>query len=297
VSSRQSHDVNRRRDVNQADTFDRPAGRQQRLVFGEVAETYHQSRPEYPDEVIDQILGYCGDPPRRALEVGSGTGKATAKFAARGIPLVCLEPSPEMAAVARRNLAGYPEVEIVEAGFEDWPASSFELLFSAQAWHWIDRAIRYPKAHQVLSPAGALALFWNRPVRDPHDELVNQLDQLYLRRVPALHGKRPIVLGYGPQAGGTEIDEVAGSGLFTDISVVTHPWELAYSTQHYLDLMVTQSDHRMLGPDELHGLLDEVRELIDGFGSRLTVHYVTELFLARAAGPAGSYDPYERDNQ
>ena len=55
--------------------------REQRTVFGEVAEQYERTRPGYPDELFDTVMRFgeleAGD---RALEIGAGTGKATRGF-------------------------------------------------------------------------------------------------------------------------------------------------------------------------------------------------------------------------
>ena len=69
--------------------------REQRLVFGEVAELYDGARAGYSEAVVDDVLHYLGGDSRarRALEVGAGTGKATVAFAARGLAIVALEPS------------------------------------------------------------------------------------------------------------------------------------------------------------------------------------------------------------
>ena len=78
--------------------------REQRLVFGEIAEQYDEYRPSYPDALFDTIIEFgelhAGD---RALEIGAGTGKATAGFATRGLRVHALEPSPAMAAILRAN--------------------------------------------------------------------------------------------------------------------------------------------------------------------------------------------------
>jgi 16S rRNA A1518/A1519 N6-dimethyltransferase RsmA/KsgA/DIM1 with predicted DNA glycosylase/AP lyase activity len=39
------------------------------------------------------------------LEIGCGTGKATAPLARRGFPVTCVELGAQLAAVARRELA------------------------------------------------------------------------------------------------------------------------------------------------------------------------------------------------
>ena len=91
------------------------------------------------------------------------TGKATLPMARRGLRITCLEPGPNLAAEARRNLTGHGRVTIVEARFEDWPmagSAPFDLVFAANAWHWLDPAVRYRRAWQALRPGGHLA-FWN----------------------------------------------------------------------------------------------------------------------------------------
>jgi SAM-dependent methyltransferase len=102
----------------------------------------------------------------RVLEVGAGTGKATVLLAERGLEVVALEPSVEMAAVARRNCGRFPHVAVTDVTFQNWPAEreAFQLVVSAQAWHWIAAEVRYSKARDVLTPGGALAVFWNRPL-------------------------------------------------------------------------------------------------------------------------------------
>jgi len=58
-----------------------------------VAELYDRARPSYPTPVIAAMINALrvrrGD---RILEVGAGTGKATAPAAARGLRVVALEP-------------------------------------------------------------------------------------------------------------------------------------------------------------------------------------------------------------
>lgn len=70
-------------------------------VFGEVAGLYDRARPAYLPEVADVTLAYAGPLPRRAAEVGAGTGKGTVLFAGRGFPIVCIEPDPRMSALIR----------------------------------------------------------------------------------------------------------------------------------------------------------------------------------------------------
>ena len=73
--------------------------------------------------------------------------------------MVAVELGPALAAVARRNLARFPAVEVVTAAFEDWPlpAEPFDMVLAATAFHWIDPAVRVVKAADALRPGGVLA--------------------------------------------------------------------------------------------------------------------------------------------
>ena len=139
---------------------------ERRLSFGGVAELYEDARPSYPEELVDEVLRFSGAAPREISRSGGRRdGQGDQAVARRGCWIVAIEPSGEMAAVARRACAHFPQVRIEQAEFERWPApkTKFALVFSAQAWHWISPDVRYARARAVLRPGGALAAFWNTP--------------------------------------------------------------------------------------------------------------------------------------
>jgi SAM-dependent methyltransferase len=134
--------------------------REQRLVFGEVAQRYDEVRAGYSDELVDAVLCYLGGTPARAVDVGAGTGKATAALHARGVPVTCVEPDPAMAAVLRVR---HPDVELVVCRFEDWSTvdGGVPLVMCAQAWHWIDPVRRVSHAPELLDdPADPKTMTW-----------------------------------------------------------------------------------------------------------------------------------------
>jgi SAM-dependent methyltransferase len=257
----------------------------QRLVFGEVAAEYDNVRPSYPPALVDRVMEYGSlRPGDRALEVGSGTGKATILFARRGLSILCLEPSPGMATVAKRNCAFYPQVSIVVSSLEEWQGEpgAFDLLLSAQSWHWIDPHVGYAKAHDVLVPFGVLALFWNRLVwKDV--VLRHDLKAVYARVAPELATNSPGFLGLdGREDPSVRAREIAESGLFDDVSLELFQWSKDYQRDRYLQLLNTQSHHRMLPEDKRRRLLEAVAGLIDERGGKIRVDYSTELYLARS---------------
>jgi SAM-dependent methyltransferase len=134
-----------------------------RRTFNGVAGSYDRIRPDYPHELFDDLIAIAGlvrgD---HLVEVGSGTGKAALPLARRGFRITGIEPGLDLAAVARRNLAGL-DTEIIGERFEEWrarPGDEAALVYSATAWHWIDPAVRYRRAWEVLHPGGHLA-FWS----------------------------------------------------------------------------------------------------------------------------------------
>jgi SAM-dependent methyltransferase len=132
-----------------------------RETFDEDAERYDRARPGYPAELFDDLAALTGlGAGDRVLEIGPGTGQATVSLAPRGYRIVAVELGAHLADVARRNVAAFPDVEVVNAPFESWPlpAAPFRAVFAATAFHWIDPDVRLTKAAQALAPDGALAV-------------------------------------------------------------------------------------------------------------------------------------------
>jgi SAM-dependent methyltransferase len=71
-----------------------------------------------------------------------------------------MDLSPDMAAIARRNLAQFPNVTVVAAAFEDWQPSdgTFDAILSATAFHWLNPEVRMIKAADLLRPGGSLGI-------------------------------------------------------------------------------------------------------------------------------------------
>jgi len=137
-----------------------PDRERRRWTFDEAAELYDRARPRYPSALFDDLGDLAGiGPGARVLEIGPGTGQATVPLAERGCRVVAVELGAGLAAVARRNLAPFPAVEVVTGAFEDWPLppEPFDVVLAATSFHWMDPAVRVAKAADALRPGGALA--------------------------------------------------------------------------------------------------------------------------------------------
>jgi SAM-dependent methyltransferase len=196
-------------------------------------------------------------------------------MAGRGIGGTGVEPDPEMAAVARRNLAPFPTWDVAVADFEDYAEErDFALLTCAQAWHWVDPARRFPMARRRLQMGGWLALFWNRPAPDD-SALRHDVDAVYAEMAPALSPHGPLTAGQ-PPAGPPE----AGFG---QPAWQIYPWVERYSTAQWTDLVQTLSDHRQLAPVARRALLTRLAGVIDRHGGYYDHPYDCWLWTAQRA--------------
>jgi SAM-dependent methyltransferase len=254
-----------------------------RETFNEDAEQYDRARPRYPDQMFDDLAAAGVAPGARVLEIGCGTGQATVPLAKRGYRVVAVELGPDMAAVARRNLAGFDSVEVLTAAFEDWPlpAEPFDVVFSATAFHWVDPAVRVSKSADALRPGGLLATVGTHHVTGGSERFFVEVQDCYERFDPSTPpGLRLTAARDIPE----DDRELTASGRFGQASFRRYEWDAAYSTTDYLDLLLTYSNHRALPDVPRRGLLHCIGQLIDNHGGRVVKRYLTELRFAHRVG-------------
>jgi len=258
--------------------------RTRRLVFGEVAELYDASRPTYPEAIIDDLAAWAadGDGPPRALEVGAGTGKATRLLTQRGVAVLAIEPSPEMAAIARRSTAASGRVEVRESDFEhtELGGRTFPLVYAAQAWHWVTQPAGYARARAALRGGGRLVAFWNRPVWG-RSAIRTALDAAYDRYAADMPPgiARPIDRF---DADEDWVSEIAAADGFAEPEVRGYDWSLRYTPAEYVDLITTHSEIRLLADDRRAALLAAVGEAITANGGVLELPMHVRACIARA---------------
>jgi SAM-dependent methyltransferase len=246
--------------------------------FDRVAEIYDAFRPDYPEELVETVLRKSRIPPAgKILEIGSGTGKATLPFARRGYSVLCIEPGENLARVAQHNLEEWPAVGWELVTFEGWHAQAeqFDLVISAQAFHWVPKPASFIKAAEVLKKSGYLAIFWNMrgKIGGP---VFEELDQVYRERAPDLddHKSAEEVILEREQ-------EIRACGCFLDVEVYRFPWTRRYDTRQYLGLLNTYSDHLRMGETQFSHLCDGVAEVLERHGGGIDRPYQAVLYMGR----------------
>jgi SAM-dependent methyltransferase len=238
-------------------------------IFGDVADMYDDVRPGYPAELATAILDHHRGTPASVVEVGAGTGKGTDVVVRLGAPVTCVEPDPRMSAVLQ---ARFPQVTVVNSTFEQWSptASGVSVVACAMAWHWLDEATRNRRVHDVLAPGGTLAAFTHR--YDYVDTVFRAAVMDVFHAIDYTVQQRPI---------GWPHDDIAGSGLFTDVETVLVSRHHPMSAEHYLQLIQTFSPFRTRPPAAQQAALDGLRALLADSGDEVTLDLRTSLVLAR----------------
>ena len=212
----------------------RPDRENLKRIFDRDPELYDRARPGYPERLFDDLLTLAGlEPGEAVLEIGCGTGQATRPLARRGCRLVCLEIGEGLARVARRNLAPFPQVEVISSAFEAWEPQGavFRMVFAATSWHWLDPSVRYAKAASVLEPGAALAIVsGGHAFPEGFDSFFTEIQECY-DAIGEGAGKWPPPR---PEEVVDERADIDGSGLFGDVRVRRYLWAMDYTAGNTL---------------------------------------------------------------
>jgi SAM-dependent methyltransferase len=267
------------------DTDRRRLGR----VFDDVPELYDRVRPTYPDELFADLFAITGMHARSAvLEVGCGTGQATRSLAALGCSVTAVERGTAMAAFARRRLVTSPNVEVETSSFEEWDdrGRRFDVLVAASSWHWVDPAIGWRRARDVLRPGGWMALLGNVVVRRPGEpEVYAETADLHERFAPGNPdwGHPPREDEVRATDGGWGPPNHPG-GLFGPTTLRWYPTVQWFDGEGFADLLRSTSLYRTLDPDAREPLLDAIADHIrTQMGDRAARRYLSVLRVGRRA--------------
>ena len=240
--------------------------------FGVVAELYDRARPSYPPALVDALLA---DGAKRVLDGGCGTGIAAARLRTRGCIVLGVDVDARMAEVARTK-----GIEVEVAPFELWDAGAgrFDLVISAQAWHWIEPRSGAAQAASVLRDGGRLSVFWN--FGEPPARVRELLAAIYARLEPEL-AKHSVALGASGARAAAALAGIADSARFWPAEIRTFAWSETYETAGWLEHLNTHSDHQLLAPSRRERLLMAVGDAIDELGGAFELGYETVLVSAR----------------
>ena len=253
---------------------------EQRETFDAVADLYGDARPGYPKALYHDLHALAGlGPSAVVLEVGCGAGQATGDLAARAQSVTALDPGPRLIAEARRRTPAF-NVQWIVSSFEAYvPATgAFDLVVSAQAWHWIDPAIGFRKAATALRDNGALVIFGHVPF-PPEGALGVAFKRAFDRHLPGAWGQPPGSAAYLPT--GPFGAMIEGSGLFGPAIHRGYVWTWRLDPQTLGRYLRTDSSYHVLPEPQRFALFDELSAAVSEHSGVWDSPWETHLYVAR----------------
>ncbi len=242
-----------------------------------MAEYYDFYRPDYPDEIIHQIVEKTGlSTNSHVLEIGAGSGKATAQFVDYGFDILCVEPGQDLAARGRRRFVG-KKVEYITSIFETCmlPSDYFDAVISAQAFHWVRKPDGYRLCWRCLKSNGFLMPFWNiEIIRDTNIDremfdLISKYnaytavmqEDAYCQRVKNI------------------TEEIQSSGLFARPEVIQVERELCFTAEQYFGYAMTGNVFVKNSDERKQSFYEKLKSLELKYGS-IRRNFISELYIA-----------------
>ena len=254
-------------------------------TFDNAADDYDRIRPDYAEAIYHDIFRYQPITPQsHVLEIGMGSGKASAPFLKTGCDLTALEPGEHLAAIASARYADCRNLTIHTQTLQDYecPDETYDLVYAATAFHWIPEEYGYKRVFRLLKQGGVFARFAYHAGPDlSRPALAEDIQKVYSRYKPQrseARSNKPLL--FGPEHAAALADLAAKYG-FSD--TVSHIYRTTrdFTAAEYRKLLTTYSDHMALEEPLRTRLFDGICEAIELHGGVITIHYVMDLELAR----------------
>lgn len=254
-------------------------------TFDTVASTYEKIRPGYVAELYQTIFNYVSiNENSNVLEVGSGGGQATAPILTTGCQLTAVEYGEQFSKLLKEKFKEYPKFSVITDNFENAQLknNTFDLVFSASAFHWISEEIGYKKVLNILKSGGVFARFANHPYRDKgNPRLSAEIDEIYDEYYNRFHNKKREVLTEYTEMQAKDRALIAKKYGFTDIQYTLFHRERVFSAKEYIELLGTYSDHIAIEETIRSKFFSKIEEAINKNGGTITIYDTIDLQLAR----------------
>ena len=262
-----------------------PLNQGKEWTFNTVAETYEKIRPGYPDELYQTLFTYFPlDESACAAEVGIGGGQATPPVLKTGCALTAVEYGDHLAQLCREKFKDYSRFSVITGKFEDvsFPDDTFDLVYSASAFHWVPEEIGYPKVFRILKPGGAFARFANHPYQaKDNPALFNEIQCAYAEYYYPYYRRQPgKILEYTEEQAATRAKTAEKYGFMETRYALFYRTRIL-SSGEYRALLGTYSDHITIEDSIRERFFDAIEKAINRHGGFISVFDTIDLQLAR----------------
>ncbi len=259
-------------------------------VFDGIAGEYDERRSGYPSELVAAAVEIAGlAAGSHVVEIGAGTGKLTEELVAHGLRVDAVDPGANMIEHARRRVDNSELVRFHLGRFEDveLPPASYEAVFAASSFHWVDPHVGWAKAASLLRPDGMIAIMQPVGIRtDAEGGVLDEMMAAFRHAAPEVAAERAplrdeetIRLGFDQRRGniseawawlahpGLGVPEA--ESLFGPATLTTVPRVVEQTADELWALFETTAIYHRLGERALAELRTADAEIIDRAGGVL----------------------------
>ncbi len=252
-------------------------------TFNNVVSDYEYARPVYPDKLYTDINSFSEISSENSalLEVGAGTGQATDYYARMGFKITAIEVGDAQVKRLTEKYKNYKNTKVVRSYFEDYQSNtSYDMIFSATAFHWIDESIGYKKAYDLLKENGTMAVFWQMAsVTYLNTSIHNGLNALKKTYMPNE------LIGYDEEGllkiKELRIRQMQTGGWFNNPEYLEYKWTDIYDADRYVALLNTYSSVQMLDEITRKKYLVEVYKYINENGGTVEMPQCVCLYMVK----------------
>jgi ubiquinone/menaquinone biosynthesis C-methylase UbiE len=253
-----------------------------RLTFNQAPSLYDSIRPVYVDELYKNIFDYSNIAEKsKALEIGIGTGQATLPCLEANLEVTAIELGEDLAAFSKDKYKAYPSFKVVNFDFMDYECadSSYDLIYSATAFHWLPEKEGYEKVFRMLKSGGTFARFRNHPYRDKGNEQLNKdIEKLYEEYMPRTRQKMPKEFNIDDA---NKLSDISKNYGFISQDCKLYNRIRTLNSVEYSNLLKTYSDHIALGEAKLNEFTTRIKDTIDINGGVINIYDTIDLQLAK----------------
>lgn len=249
-------------------------------TFNTVYKEYDRWRPTYVGELYEDIFAYKEiDASSKVVEIGIGTGQASLPILETGCYLTAVEYGDALSRYVKEKYNDYKNFNVINTKFENFQCddNALDLIYSASAFHWIPEEIGYAKAYKLLKSGGVFARFANHPFKDKGrigmHEAIQKAYNVYMPG--ALESEE-----YSTENAKKRAD-IAKKYGFIDIEYRMYHRTRTFTSDEYILLLGTYSDHIAIEEEKRKEFFSEVKRAIDELGGVITIYDTIDLALAR----------------
>ena len=252
-------------------------------VFKDVISDYEIARPGYPIELFNDIMDFSIiKRDAKILEIGSGPGQATDYFVKNQYSITGLEIEEKQVQYLLKKYSGYHNFNSICSSFEEYDGlkETYDLIFSATAFHWIRPEVGYLKAYNLLKKGGVIAVFWHMSsIIEPKAEMLIEIRNIYRKLAPEFDDY--LSLEEAEDLHNLRLSEIQTYNLFDRPVFKIYRWNDEYTAERYLKLINSFSNFHDLDNDKKKNILDTVADYINSKNGKVVVPQEVILYMAK----------------